>query len=130
MKELKCPTVLLVDDHAAIRFLWQRVLQRLAINSAEAENGQIAVNMVKETLYSLVIMDVRMPVMNGIEATEAIRAFEKEQGREPVRIVAVTSDSDSKNECLNAGMNLYFEKPIFLDDIRKILATAAPELIQ
>lgn len=87
-----------------------------------AENGLAAIDMFKEKDYDLILMDVRMPVMNGLDATKAIRELEsiKENGKR-ARIVAITASS-ARDECLESGMNDYFQKPIMMDHIQQIIS--------
>lgn len=81
-----------------------------------ASNGQIAVDMLKASepgYYQLVLMDVRMPVMNGYEATKAIRSLDN-KGLASVPILAMTANAfeEDKQEAMAAGMNGHLAKPI------------------
>lgn len=77
-------------------------------------NGQEAVDVVTQgEQFDAILMDCMMPVMDGITATQAIRAWEKEQGIAPLPIIALTAsvlDEDIK-DCFEAGMNAYLPKP-------------------
>lgn len=79
-----------------------------------AENGSIAVELVSQAAYDLILMDVEMPVLDGFDATTRIRALEREQGREGVPIVALTAHAmrGFRERCLQSGMNDYATKPI------------------
>ena len=76
-----------------------------------------------EGYYDLVFMDVQMPVMGGIEATRAIREQEREVGRKPVPIVAMTANAfnEDRERALAAGMNGFMTKPIDTAKLRRIL---------
>jgi CheY-like chemotaxis protein len=92
-----------------------------------AENGQAGVNAVMQHQFDVVFMDVQMPVMNGLEATRCIRAFELKNKRPRVIIVAVTAnamDSD-RAACEEAGMNHFLSKPFKADDVRRVLLDIA-----
>ena len=86
-----------------------------------AENGQICVDMLKDSApgyYQAVLMDIRMPVMTGLEAARAIRALD--HGDQDLPIIAMTADAFSEDvqRCLDAGMNAHIAKPI---DVREVL---------
>ena len=85
-----------------------------------ADNGEIAVRMVKERVYDLVLMDMQMPVMDGIEATKVIRADPR---FETLPIVAMTANAMAvdRDRCLEAGMNDHIAKPIDPDQLFKVL---------
>lgn len=84
-----------------------------------AGDGQQAVCMARENRYDVILMDVRMPIMDGLEATKAIRA--REDGQRRVPIVAVTANAmmGDRERCLEAGMDGYLSKPI---DARQMIA--------
>ncbi len=113
--------VLLVDDDRLIRYVTGAYFKRIGYRLDMAENGMAAIDMFKEKSYDLILMDVRMPVMNGLDATKAIRELEseKENGKR-ARIVAITASS-AREECLESGMNDFFQKPILMDHIQQIL---------
>jgi CheY-like chemotaxis protein len=91
-----------------------------------AESGRAAVKIVQDHQIDLVLMDLRMPDMDGIEATQAIREWEAKsmpQGRKRTRIVALTADavkSDSER-CMKLGMDGYLTKPIAPDQIVRVI---------
>ena len=105
--------VLLVEDN----FLNQKVviatLEKAGHKVDLAENGKIATEMYQEKVYDLILMDIQMPIMDGIEATKKIRSLEKENNRPAVKIIAVTAFAmeRDKEQCLNAGMNDFLAKP-------------------
>ncbi|MCP5169423.1 MAG: response regulator [Hahellaceae bacterium] len=79
-----------------------------------AENGQIALNIVRNEVVDLVLMDCQMPVMDGYEATRQIRNL---PGKEQLPILALTAHAltSDREKCLNAGMNDHITKPIDFD---------------
>jgi len=107
--------ILLAEDNKINQRLASFTFKQLGFICDIASNGQEALEMHQQNLYDLVLMDMEMPVMNGLEATRQIRAFEKASGQQHrVFIVALTANdiSDKKNDCLEAGMDDFMEKPM------------------
>jgi signal transduction histidine kinase/CheY-like chemotaxis protein len=106
--------ILLVEDTADNRLLVKAFLKGRPYQVDEAENGEIALEKFKSQSYRLVLMDVQMPVMDGYESTRRMRAWEKEQGREPTPIVALTAHAikEDVEKSLAAGCNAHLNKPI------------------
>ena len=102
--------ILLVEDHPINRKLATRILNKLGYAPDFAENGMEAVAQHSRKRYDLILMDVLMPEMDGLQATQAIR---KMAGYQP-KIVAMTANvlSEDKNACFCAGMDDYLSKPI------------------
>lgn len=120
--------VLVVDDNAANRFLAGKLLEMFGCSSEMAENGAEAVAAVQARRFDLVLMDIKMPVMDGVQAARAIRALPAPAGRLP--ILALTANADERDEAdyVTAGMNGVAQKPIqpdaLLNAIRLVLAEA------
>lgn len=106
--------ILLVEDSVSNRLLIQSYVKKLSCALDLAENGAIAVDMYKAVRYSLVFMDMEMPVMDGYAATRAIRQWEHAQGRAPAPIIALTAHTRKSDEdkSLEAGCTAYLTKPI------------------
>ena len=120
--------VLVAEDNDINWQILSMLLNMYSIEATHAENGQIAVDMLASSqpgAFDLVFMDVQMPVMNGIEATKAIRALPDKQ-ISTIPIIATTADAFSEDVavCLEAGMNGHIAKPIdikiVLKEIRKV----------
>jgi len=111
--------ILLVEDSEDNRLLVQLYLKKTPHQIDTAENGEVAVNKCKCGAYDLVLMDMQMPVMDGYTATRAIRVWEKEQRREEMPIIALTSHAlkGDMEKCLQAGCTGYLSKPIKKDKI-------------
>ena len=114
--------VLVVDDQALNRSLMQQLLGRMGHRVRLAEQGAQAVDAVRAQPPDLVLMDLHMPVLDGLGATTAIRALPGAAAR--VRIVAVTADAfrDTRDRLLAAGMDAYLTKPLQLHDLQQELA--------
>ena len=116
--------VLLVEDNPVNRTLAVAMLNRLGIEPTEAENGLAALQAMDGTSFDLVLMDCQMPVMDGFEATRAIRTREHGQLVTRTPIVAITANalSGDAERCLQAGMDAYLAKPYTLKALRETLA--------
>jgi signal transduction histidine kinase/ActR/RegA family two-component response regulator len=122
--------VLVADDTAANRLVTERLLQRLGVEVVSVEDGGRAVEVTAAAPRpDLVLMDLQMPGMDGLDATRAIRAQEAAQGAGRVPIIALTAaafDAD-RQRCIDAGMDGYLAKPILFAALRSELARWLPE---
>jgi PAS domain S-box-containing protein len=114
--------ILLVDDNSVNQKLTALQLSRLGCGVDTASNGQEALARLSEHAYALVLMDCNMPVMDGYEATRAIRAAESTTGRH-IPIIAITANSMEYDRalCLAAGMDDYIAKPVKLNSLQLVL---------
>ena len=92
-----------------------------------AEDGAICVerfNTAQPFTYNAILMDIQMPVMDGLEATMAIRTLEHPQAKS-IPIIAMTANAftDDVNSCMAAGMNRHMSKPLNIDDLLEVLAS-------
>ncbi|KAL4402335.1 histidine kinase osmosensor [Malassezia pachydermatis] len=106
--------ILLAEDNLVNQKLACKILQNQGHRVNVVDNGEQAVQAVQNHAYDVILMDVSMPVMGGIEATMAIREHEASKGAPPIPIVALTAHAmlGDKEKCLQAGMNAYVSKPI------------------
>ena len=128
--------VLVVDDIESNRYLFEEVLKNAGLEVITAENGLEAIETARNEIPDLIIMDNRMPVMDGIDATRAIRKISSLRN---TPIIAISADAieDEQENFLNAGVNDYMTKPINMNHFFSILqkwlkpldeATAVSEL--
>ena len=108
--------VLLVEDHPLNTVVAKRLLEKQKMEVIHAENGQSALNLFMESQigeFDAILMDVRMPVMDGITATQKIRELEREDAKH-VPIIAMTANAfdEDKQHTYDAGMNAHLAKPI------------------
>jgi CheY-like chemotaxis protein len=124
---LRSLRVLLVEDNAVNRLIATRLLEKLGHQVVTAENGRIAVEVVQREPFDVVLMDVQMPEMDGIEATRTIRRWERFAGGR-VPIVALTAHAMRGDEvrCLECGMDGYLTKPIDRKQLQEHLARSLP----
>jgi len=115
--------VLVVDDNAVNRTVAVGLLSRLGCPVDKAASGREAVEAIDRRRYDLVLMDVHMPEMDGLEATRLIR--ERAGGR-AIRIVAMTADAgrETRDRCLAAGMDDLLTKPV---DVKALKALVRAE---
>lgn len=106
--------VLVVDDVKANQMVAGMMLTRFGLTVDYADSGQEALALIESHPYDLVLMDVQMPIMDGLEATRRLRQWESEQGRVPLVVVAMTANamSSDRQRALEAGMDDYLAKPI------------------
>jgi len=120
--------VLLAEDNAVNRRLAEVLLRKQGHSVAVAENGRAAVALFDREAFDLILMDVQMPEMDGLEATSAIRKREEEAGSRRIPIVALTAHAmnGDRERCVAAGMDGYISKPIDPQELyRTIRALAA-----
>jgi len=107
--------ILLAEDNAVNQKFAVRAIQKAGHEVAVANNGREAVDAWQRDRYDVVLMDVQMPEMDGLEATRTIRALEQERGSEQaIPIIAMTANAmkGDRERCLEAGMNGYVSKPV------------------
>ncbi|SOE16743.1 signal transduction histidine kinase [Hoeflea halophila] len=123
------PLVLVAEDNAINQIVFQQTLDGLGLIHDLALNGREAVRMWEELRPSLVLMDVSMPEMNGLEATAAIREIEARDGLAPTPIIAVTAHSlkGDEDRCLAAGMDDYLSKPISPEKLGAMIERWLPQ---
>jgi CheY-like chemotaxis protein len=112
---------LAADDNEDSRKLASLILKREGMVVSQAEDGQQALDLVTGAEFDLVLMDLEMPVMSGLDAIRAIRAL---QPPRTIKIVGLSAHADeaAKRECLAAGADAYLVKPMRLADLQKVLA--------
>ena len=109
------PPVLVAEDNPTNRKVIEAILGKLGIRSRSVDNGQQAVEaIIGGERPALILMDVQMPVMDGLAATECIRLWEKDRGDAPLPIVALTAGAfeEDRQACLAAGMDDFLTKPL------------------
>lgn len=115
--------ILVAEDNLINQKVAMINLRQLGHQTEIAVNGQMAVDMYKKGEYDVILMDIQMPVLDGLEATLAIRKYEEENNLPQIRIVAITANAmkEDKDSCLKAGMNDYITKPFRPEDLIRIL---------
>ena len=113
--------ILVVEDNEVNRKFVDILLKRMGYLTYFAENGQVAISRLQKQSFDLVLMDLHMPVMNGIEATRAIRALAHPAAKIP--IIALTADvmNDAHEEALAAGVNDFVTKPVHMGRLQDMI---------
>ena len=105
--------ILLVEDNEMNQELTVSLLNSVGLATMVAKNGKIALELLKKDAFDLVLMDIQMPVMNGIDATAEIRKRPDEYFKKvPIIAMSARAFQKDKDDCLKAGMNSYIAKPI------------------
>ncbi len=117
--------VLVVEDLATNRIVIKTMLKRLGIDCDDASNGEEAVKRIQSDAvgYDLVLMDIQMPVMDGLKATELIRQWERDhaKARTPVAALTAGAYAEDRQNCQDAGMDDYLTKPIVVVELKAVL---------
>ena len=113
--------ILLAEDNAINQKLALRLLQKAGYSVDVVENGLQAVNAVQKKQYSLVLMDVQMPELDGFDATRQIRALPSPTGIIPIVAMTAHAMAGDREKCLEAGMNDYLSKPLNIDEVLTVV---------
>ncbi len=119
--DLEKVNILIVEDNKINQMITKKILSKMKLNCEVVDNGEDAVEIVKEKTYDIVLMDIHMPGISGIEATKRIRAFDKE-----LTIFALTAVTleDKMQEFDEAGFDDIISKPFKQEDFEKLLFSA------
>lgn len=123
--------ILIVDDNEINRMVAEEMLKPLQLQMDTASDGRQALEMIQQKTYDLVLMDHLMPVMNGVEAVEALRKLDGAY-YQTLPVIALTGNTgkDQQDEYLRAGMSDYLSKPIDMADIYQKVRKWIPDKIQ
>ena len=122
MKTVKGGSVLVIDDEYGVRIVMQKLLEMKGYEVAVAASGKEGIDKLKAGKYSLVLLDISMEVMNGIETLKKIREFDSK-----TLIIMLTGERNEKiaKNCFELGANNYIIKPFDLDVFDNALSKAA-----
>lgn len=119
--EMKTPRILLAEDNVSSQKVTLAMLKRLGYSADAVANGLEALQALGRQHYDIVLMDVRMPEMDGLEAAQIIRKRWPKNGLKVIAITAYALEGD-REKCLDAGMDDYISKPVKLDELAKVLS--------
>lgn len=109
--------ILVVEDNLVNVMVTKKILNRFGISPDVAENGKIALDLVQENSYDLILMDLYMPEMDGYEATKAIRVLEDDKALVPIVALTATVNNQVLEDTAAVGMNGYLAKPFHPNDL-------------
>ena len=118
-------SVLVAEDNAVNRRLIETLLQSAGHHVTAVSNGKQALALCESQVFDLILMDIEMPEMNGLEATQAIRESEPRNAHVPIYALTAHALAGDRDKCLAGGMDGYIAKPINVDEVLKILAGVA-----
>ncbi len=123
--------VLVVEDHPVNRKFVGILLDKMGCKATFCENGQLAVEVAEREMFDLVLMDVHMPIMDGLTATRTIRAMAGPIAQVPIIVLTADVMNDAKDQALAAGVNDFVTKPVQIGQLQaamqKCVAAAAAE---
>jgi PAS domain S-box-containing protein len=112
-------SILIAEDNKTNQSLIQTILSRWGLSTDIVENGQLAVEYAARNRYDVILMDIQMPVMNGLEATQRIR---NQSATIPIIALTANAMEGDRQKCLEAGCNEYLTKPILRDKLLAVLS--------
>ncbi len=113
--------ILVVEDHLINQKLVGVLLGRMGCSISYCENGQLALDLVQQEAFDLILMDVNMPVMDGLAATRLIRALPGVVAQTPIVVLTADVMNEAKDRAMKAGANEFVSKPVKLDQLRAII---------
>lgn len=113
-------TVLVVDDHSTNLRLIGGVLESQGFSHQTADNGQMALQMLEQQVFDLVLLDIQMPGLSGSEVAKRIRANPKHSGLKLIAVTALAMPGD-RDEILRAGFNGYVAKPFKIPELLEVV---------
>ncbi len=125
--------ILLVEDGVANQILATELLKKWNHQVSLAQNGVEAIMLYRDNEFDLILMDVQMPIMDGITATREIRQIEKERGiKNPIPIIAMTAHAmaGDRERCLSAGMDGYLSKPVRQGKLYETIASSVASRLE
>jgi PAS domain S-box-containing protein len=115
--------VLLAEDNEVNAKIASKILAKLGIETVIVKNGVLALSETTENTFDLILMDINMPTMDGITATEKIRELGFPKNQVPILALTANAMMEDKERCINAGMNGFISKPIKLERLIAALDT-------
>ncbi len=115
-------SILLVEDNVLNQRIVTFSLKKYDHQVAIANNGEEAIEQFKNASFDVILMDIMMPVMDGLEATRQIRTIEKEKNMEKTPIIAITANTmdNDRDKCISHGMDEFMAKPFDVDKLHDI----------
>ena len=122
MKSKAPVRILLAEDNRINQMLAEALLGKLGLATECVANGREAVEAVQNDNFALVLMDVNMPLMDGLQATREIRALDGQKAAIPIIAMTASAMDEDRQRCAEAGMNDYISKPVEVDELQRLIA--------
>ena len=118
------PLILVADDDPTHQLVIKAVLKKAGYRVSAAPDGKVALELFAQARPDIVLMDCQMPILDGFQATQAIRQLESNSNDQPVVIVAVTGNTavGDREKCVAAGMDDYLSKPFTGEQLRDVIS--------
>ena len=113
--------ILAVEDHPINQILIKKILNKMEFEMDLAENGKQAIDMMKDKVYDIILMDIQMPIMDGVEATKIILSNWDHYSRPYIIALTANAMSGDRERFLNVGMHDYISKPIRIELLESVL---------
>ena len=121
--------VLFVEDDPMNRRVVRDMLSVVGLDMAEAASAELGLSMIDENDYDIILMDLRMPGMDGLTAIQHIRARSDDKGKAPIIVVTADTAADLRERCSAVGADEFLQKPVAMNDlfetIGKVVAAKA-----
>src|SRR5215213_104422 len=117
------PTVLVAEDSQDTRFMLKRAFELKGYRVLEAEDGQKALEIARRDRPSLIVMDLNMPVLDGLAAIKSFRQFEREGEQVPIVAITAYDVYGMEEAALETGCNKYLSKPLDLAELDRTLTS-------
>lgn len=114
--------ILIVDDQMINRMLLDALVKSIGHDPVQAESGQQAIDAVSAHSIDMILMDIEMPGMNGVEATQHLRENNLVDANMPIVAVTANSGEEDKASYRAAGMQGYIEKPLNIERLKEVIA--------
>ena len=114
------PMILIVEDNLLYLNLLTDVLSHSGYHVITALNGEEGIETAREKLPQLILMDIQMPILDGLQATRRIRSY-PELGRTPIIAHNALAMSGDREKCFEAGMNDYLSKPVNIEELKRTM---------
>ncbi|MBA4283870.1 MAG: hypothetical protein C0432_06230 [Candidatus Puniceispirillum sp.] len=118
------PKILIIEDNDVVRMVTQTLVTAAKCHPTVVSDGEAGLELARTEQFDLILSDIGLPGISGIEFAQQLRQYEKEQNKSPIPIVAITGHAKGKmrEECLNAGINDVYIKPIKIETLSEICA--------
>jgi len=124
-EQTRAMTILVAEDNKFLLQVMKRTLKHLGYSVDLAHNGSEAVKKHATTKYDLILMDCQMPIMNGYEATSAIRKAEAGKSHTPIVAMTASIQKSVRDQCFECGMDDFLSKPVTIEQLQKVLTVLA-----